>query len=116
MIYVCNVDEESANSGNKYSKEIDEYGATKEIDVIKISASIESQISVLNDEDRNEYIVSLGLTEPGLNTLINEGYNALDLVTYFTSDQKKQEHGQYLEIHWPQSLLVKYILTLKRIY
>ena len=89
MIYVCNVDEESANSGNKYSKEIDEYGAAKEIDVIKISASIESQISVLNDEDRNEYIESLGLTEPGLNTLINEGYNALDLVTYFTSGPKE---------------------------
>ena len=89
MIYVCNVDEESANSGNKYSKEIDKYGAAKEIDVIKISASIESQISVLNDEDRNEYIVSLGLTEPGLNTLINEGYNALDLVTYFTSGPKE---------------------------
>jgi hypothetical protein len=89
MIYVCNVDEESANSGNKYSKEIDEYGTAKEINVIKISASIESQISVLNDEDRNEYIDSLGLTEPGLNTLINEGYNALDLVTYFTSGPKE---------------------------
>ena len=89
MIYVCNVDEESANSGNKYSKEIDEYGATKKINVIKISASIESQISVLNDEDRNEYITSLGLTEPGLNTLINQGYNALDLVTYFTSGPKE---------------------------
>ena len=89
MIYVCNVDEESANSGNKYSKEIDEYGATKKINVIKISASIESQISVLNDEDRNEYIDTLGLAEPGLNTLINEGYNALDLVTYFTSGPKE---------------------------
>ena len=89
MIYVCNVDEESAKSGNQYSKKIDEYGMSKEINVIKISASIESQISVLNDEDRNEYIVSLGLTEPGLNTLINEGYNALDLVTYFTSGPKE---------------------------
>ena len=89
MIYVCNVDEESAKSGNQYSKKIDEYGVSKEINVIKISANIESQISELSDEDREEYIKSLGLTEPGLNTLINEGYNALDLITYFTSGPKE---------------------------
>jgi len=89
MIYVCNVDEESAKSGNQYSKKIDEYGLNKEINVIKISASIESQISELSDDDRDEYIKSLGLTEPGLNTLINEGYNALDLITYFTSGPKE---------------------------
>ena len=89
MIYVCNVDEESAKSGNQYSKKIDEYGMSKEINVIKISASIESQISELSDEDRDEYIRSLGLVEPGLNTLINQGYNALDLITYFTSGPKE---------------------------
>ena len=89
MIYVCNVDEESAKSGNQYSKKIDEYGVSKEINVIKISANIESQISELSDEDKKEYIKSLGLTEPGLNTLINEGYNALDLITYFTSGPKE---------------------------
>ena len=89
MIYVCNVDEESANSGNQYSKKIDEYGTSKKINVIKISAGIESQISELSDEDRDEYIKSLGLAEPGLNTLINEGYNALDLITYFTSGPKE---------------------------
>ena len=89
MIYVCNVDEESAKSGNQYSKKIDEYGVSKEINVIKISANIESQISDLSDDDRDEYIKSLGLTEPGLNTLINEGYNALDLITYFTSGPKE---------------------------
>ena len=89
MIYVCNVDEKSAKLGNQYSKKIDEYGVSKEINVIKISANIESQISELSDDDRDEYIKSLGLTEPGLNTLINEGYNALDLITYFTSGPKE---------------------------
>ena len=89
MIYVCNVDENSANSGNEYSKKIEEYGLINEITVIKISASIESQISELNDKDRNEYISSLGLREPGLNTLITEGYNTLDLITYFTSGPKE---------------------------
>ena len=89
MIYVCNVDEESAQSGNQYSKQIEEYSVSKDVNVIKISANIESQISELSDEDKEEYIKSLGLTEPGLNTLINEGYNALDLITYFTSGPKE---------------------------
>ncbi|MBN44358.1 MAG: redox-regulated ATPase YchF [Rhodobiaceae bacterium] len=89
IIYVCNVDEESAKSGNQYSEKIHEYGMSKEINVIKISANIESQISELSDEDRDEYIKSLGLAEPGLNALINEGYNALDLITYFTSGPKE---------------------------
>ena len=89
MIYVCNVDESSANSGNEYSKKIEEYGLIKKITVIKISASIESQISELGDEDRREYINSLGLKQPGLNTLITEGYNILDLITYFTSGPKE---------------------------
>ena len=89
VIYVCNVDENSASLGNQYSKKIDEYGANKKINVIKISANIESQISELSDDDREEYIRSLGLTEPGLNTLIKEGYEALDLITYFTSGPKE---------------------------
>ena len=89
MIYVCNVDENSASLGNQYSKKIDEYGANKKINVIKISANIESQISELSDDDREEYIRSLGLTEPGLSTLIKEGYKALDLITYFTSGPKE---------------------------
>ena len=89
IIYVCNVDEESAKSGNQYSEKVHEYGINKEINVIKISANIESQISELTDEDRDEYIKSLGLAEPGLNALIKEGYNALDLITYFTSGPKE---------------------------
>jgi len=89
IIYVCNVDEESAKSGNQYSKKIHEYCMNKEINVIKISANIESQISELTDEDRDEYIKTLGLAEPGLNALIREGYNALDLITYFTSGPKE---------------------------
>ena len=89
MIYVCNVDEESASSGNKYSKIVEEYASSKNTKVIKISANIESQISQLDDNERNEYIDSLGLKEPGLNILISEGYSALDLVTYFTSGPKE---------------------------
>jgi hypothetical protein len=89
MIYVCNVDEESASSGNKYSKIVEEYALSKNMKVIKISANIESQVSQLDDDERNEYIDSLGLKEPGLNILINEGYGALDLSTYFTSGPKE---------------------------
>jgi len=89
MIYVCNVDEESAGTGNKYSKIVEQYALSKNMKAIKISANIESQIAQLDDDERSEYIDSLGLKEPGLNILIKEGYSALDLVTYFTSGPKE---------------------------
>ena len=89
MIYVCNVDEKSAGTGNKYSKIVEQYALSKNMKAIKISANIESQIAQLDDDERSEYIDSLGLKEPGLNILIKEGYSTLDLVTYFTSGPKE---------------------------
>ena len=80
MIYVCNVDEESAESGNKYSKIVEEYALSKNMKSIKISANIESQIAQLDDDERNEYIDSLGLKEPGLNILIKEGSTNVKIV------------------------------------
>ena len=73
MIYVCNVDEESAGTGNKYSKIVEQYALSKNMKAIKISANIESQIAQLDDDERSEYIDSLGLKEPGLNILIKDG-------------------------------------------
>ena len=80
---------ESASSGNKYSKIVEEYALSKNMKVIKISANIESQISQLDDDERNEYIDSLGLKEPGLNILISEGYGALRSyhILYFRTER-----------------------------
>ena len=86
MMYVCNVDEESAASGNEYSDRVAEWAAAHGAVSVVISAAIEAEISLLDDEDeKKEFLDSLGLTETGLTRVIRAGYGLLNLITYFTS-------------------------------
>ena len=85
-IYVCNVDEKSILSGNKFTKEFSNVFSE---DIILISAEIESQIASLNAEDQQEYIKTLNLKESGLNKIIKRGYDKLNLITYFTAGEKE---------------------------
>jgi ribosome-binding ATPase len=88
-LYVCNVDEASAATGNALSRLVEEYAKTHDAAVIVISAEIESQLAQLPDEEQAEYLESLGLGEPGLNRLIQEAYQLLGLQTYFTAGPKE---------------------------
>jgi len=82
-IFVCNVDEQSIQNGNKYTKDfISKYG--KENSLI-VSADIENQINELENEERKNYMEMIGLKETGLDMLIQKGYKILELETYFTS-------------------------------
>ena len=82
-IYVCNVDEQSVQKGNKYTKNfMEKYG--KENSLI-ISADIENQINELEKEEKKNYMDMIGLKNTGLNVLIKMGYKILELDTYFTS-------------------------------
>ena len=82
-IFVCNVDEQSIKSGNKYTKVfIKKFG---EKNTIIISADIENQINHLENKEKEKYMKMIGLKEKGLNKLIQKGYNILELETYFTS-------------------------------
>ena len=82
-IFVCNVDEQSIKSGNKYTKNfITEFG---EQNTLIVSADIENQINELENNERKNYMEMIGLKETGLNMLIQKGYNILELETYFTS-------------------------------
>jgi len=82
-IFVCNVDEQSIKSGNKYTKIfIKKFG---EKNTIIISADIENQINHLEDKEKEKYMKMIGLKEKGLNKLIQKGYSILELETYFTS-------------------------------
>ena len=82
-IYVCNVDEQSLQNGNKYTKNfMEKYG--KENSLI-ISADIENQINELEKEEKKNYMDMIGLKNTGLNVLIKMGYKILELDTYFTS-------------------------------
>ncbi|WP_417310023.1 redox-regulated ATPase YchF [Devosia sp.] len=88
-LYVCNVDEGSAATGNAMSKQVEDYASQHEAGVVVISAEIESQLAQLPDDEGAEYLESLGLEEAGLNRLIREAYALLGLQTYFTVGPKE---------------------------
>ncbi len=82
-IFVCNVDEQSIQKGNHYTKTfIDKFGIEESL---IISADIENQINGLEFNEKKNYMEMIGLKETGLNMLIKKGFNILELDTYFTS-------------------------------
>jgi ribosome-binding ATPase len=82
-IIVCNVDEESLSSGNKYTQTVKSKFSNEKI--VIICADIEDQIMGLDPEERENFMKDIGLNKTGLNKLIREGYDLLNLDTYFTS-------------------------------
>ena len=89
VLYVCNVDEENAASGNSYSEEVEGMASAHEAACVVISAAIEEEISQLDTEEAKLFLDEMGLNQPGLNRLIEAGYNLLDLQTYFTCGPKE---------------------------
>ena len=88
-LYVCNVDEASADKGNAFSDQVAERAKADKAKSVVISAQIESEIALLDPEERSEFLETLGLTEPGLNRLIREAYALLGLQSYFTVGPKE---------------------------
>src|SRR5690242_7199312 len=85
VLYVCNVEESAAATGNAFSARVQERAKAEGAASVIISAAIEAEVAQLASEDeRKEFLASLGLEEPGLNKIIREGYKLLDLQTYFT--------------------------------
>ncbi|HWA02391.1 MAG TPA: redox-regulated ATPase YchF [Rhizomicrobium sp.] len=89
VLYVCNVDEGSAAGGNRHSLAVEEKAKREGAGCVVISARIEEEVAQLPQEDRAEYLASLGLEEPGLNRLIRAGYALLGLITFFTAGPKE---------------------------
>jgi GTP-binding protein YchF len=101
VLYVCNVDEASAATGNAHSRRVEELVAQQAREaatpgvhpkppaVVVISAKIEAELAQLPVEDRRDYLAALGLSEPGLNRVIRAGYELLDLITFFTAGPKE---------------------------
>ena len=82
-IFVCNVDEQSVQNGNNYTKTfINKFGQEN---TLIVSADIENQINELDVSEKKNYMKMIGLKETGLNMLIQKGYQILELDTYFTS-------------------------------
>lgn len=86
VLYVCNVDEGSVNTGNAYVEKVKEAVKDENAEVLIISAQIESEIAQLEDyEERKMFLEDLGLDESGVHKLIRAAYSLLDLATYFTA-------------------------------
>ncbi len=90
MLYVLNVDEASAATGNAYARAAAERAAKLGCESIVISAAIEAEIAQLKDlSEQKEFLASLGLGEPGLARFIRAGYHLLGLITFFTAGPKE---------------------------
>jgi len=85
VLYVANVGESEAATGNALSQKVEAYARANNAACVVISAEIESQLAQLPADERTEFLKDLGLEEPALNKLIRAGYQLLGLITYFTA-------------------------------
>jgi hypothetical protein len=89
VLYVCNVDEDHAATGNAFSERVAEMARAEGNAHVVISARIEEEIAQLPPEESREFLETMGLEEAGLDRLIREGYRLLHLQTYFTVGPKE---------------------------
>jgi len=90
VLYVCNVDEEAAATGNAHSEKVAAFAAEQGAGVVVLSGAIESEIAEMEDEeDRAMFLEELGLTESGLAKMAREVYALLGYQTYFTAGEKE---------------------------
>jgi hypothetical protein len=89
VLYVANVEEAAAASGNRHSARVEALAKSEGARAVVISAAIEAEVAVLPDDEEHEFLASLGLAEPGLDRLIRAAYDLLGLITYFTAGPKE---------------------------
>lgn len=90
VLYVCNVDEASAKTGNAYVTAVKEAVKQEHAEVLVITAQMESEIAALETyEEKQLFLADMGLDEPGVNKLIKAAYKLLNLETYFTAGEKE---------------------------
>jgi len=89
VLYVTNVDDGSLPDGNAYVEKVREFADQEGAGVAVVSAQIEAELVEMDAESQTEFLSDLGLTEPGLNTVIRAAYTLLDLISYFTAGVKE---------------------------
>ncbi|MGI9488464.1 MAG: redox-regulated ATPase YchF [Geminicoccaceae bacterium] len=89
ILYVCNVDEDSAASGNAHATSVAALAEKEGAGAVVVSAAIEAELSQLDAGDRAEYLETLGLERPGLDRVIQAGYRLLGLKTFLTAGPKE---------------------------
>lgn len=89
VLYVCNVEEASADKGNGFSAQVEARAKAEGAVAVVVSARIESEIAVMPIDEQGDFLEAVGLSEPGLNRVIRAGYRLLNLITYFTVGPKE---------------------------
>jgi len=89
VIYAANVDEQGLDRDNEHVKAVRKYAAEQNAGSVKICAKIEEEMAGMSDEERNEFLSALGVSEGGLDQIIHHGYHALGLISYFTAGVKE---------------------------
>ncbi|MCI5168636.1 MAG: redox-regulated ATPase YchF, partial [Candidatus Electrothrix sp. GM3_4] len=89
VLYVANVSEEDIAKGNDFVERLKEVAAQEGASVVTIAGAIEQELSLLDDEEQQEFLADMGMEEPGLHRLIHAGYGLLGLITYFTVGVKE---------------------------
>ena len=89
VLYVCNVEEAAAATGNAFSARVAERAKAEGAGCVIVSAAIEAEVSQLPEADRGEFLEGLGLHDSGLDRVIRAGYGLLGLITYFTVGPKE---------------------------
>jgi GTP-binding protein YchF len=88
-LYVCNVDESEAATGNAHSERVFAKAKAEGAEAVVISAAIEAEIATLPTEEREAFLEDLGLHETGLNRMIHAAYKLLGLITFYTAGPKE---------------------------
>jgi ribosome-binding ATPase len=89
VIYAANVGEDGLGEDNEYVKAVRKFASENHAESVKICAKIEEEMAGMSDEERSEFLASLGQSESGLDLIINHGYHALGLISYFTAGVKE---------------------------
>jgi hypothetical protein len=89
VLYVCNVDEADAATGNALSQRVFDKAAAEDARAVVISAAIEAEIATLPADEREAFLSDLGLHETGLNRMIHAAYALLGLITFYTAGPKE---------------------------
>jgi GTP-binding protein YchF len=88
-LYVANVDEESLVEGNGHSSEVEKLAVREGAEVVRISAKLEAEVAELPEDEAREYLALLGLETAGFEGFVRAAYRVLDLITFFTFNEKE---------------------------
>ncbi len=100
ILYAANVDEDALPDGNEHVAAIRAIAASQDAEVVVISAQVEAELAELGDDERDEFLVSLGVEESGLQRLIAAAYDLLGLQTFFTTGPK-ESRAWTIRSGWP---------------